>query len=161
MTPLAHPGRVAVESVLPASADAVWEAVKSTATLHEVARPLVRFRPCPGTTIPDRWPVGVPVELRLFLFGVVPLGPHTLLVESVDDTSRTLQTRERGPRLCWDHRIHVEPDGPECARYSDEVEIDAGPLTPVVAAVARLFFWYRHRRWQALARALGTGAHPS
>ena len=146
--------RITIESVLSASADIVWEGVKASATLHEIARPLVRLRPAPGTTIPDRWPVGVPVELRLFLFGVVPLGPHTLVVESVDDEARVLQTRERGPRLCWDHRILVEPDEPGRARYTDEVEIDAGPASALVAAAARVFFRHRHRRWQALARSL-------
>ena len=152
--------RITVESVLPASADVVWEGVKVSATLHEIARPLLRFRPAPGTTIPDRWPVGVPLELRLFLFGVVPLGPHTLVVESIDDDERVLQTRERGPRLCWDHRIHVEVAGTGRARYTDEVEINAGPASALVAAAARVFFRHRHRRWQAFARGLGPAARP-
>lgn len=150
---------VHVESVLPASADAVWAEIKASAILHEIARPLVRFKAAPGTVIPERWPVGVPVELRLYLFGIVPLGPHTLVVESIDDAERVLQTRERGPRLCWDHRIHVAPDGRGRARYSDEIEIDAGPASPLVAAAARVFFHHRHRRWRAFAAKLAGARH--
>ena len=150
--------RVHVESVLSASADAVWAEAKTTALLREVAWPLVRFRPAPGTALPERWPVGVPVELRLYLFGIVPLGGHTLLVERIDDAGRVLQTRERSPLLKrWDHRIVVAPAGSERARYADTVEIDAGPLTPIVAAVARLFFRHRHRRWRTVVGRLSRG----
>ena len=152
-----------MESVLPASPRAVWEAVQRVDTLVAVARPLLVFRPgLPGTALPERWPVGVPVPMRLWAFGAVPLGRHTLLVESADDEAMTVQTRERSPLLRrWDHRITVAPAGPGRALYADTVEVDAGPLTPAVALVARLFFRHRHRRWQALARTLVSGARPS
>ena len=160
--------RVHVESVLPAPPGAVWAAIQRSDTLAALARPLLALRPGPGPPgtserrIPERWPVGVPVPLRLWAFGAVPLGPHTLLVESADDAAMTLQTRERGPLLRqWDHRMVVMPAGPGRARYADTVEIDAGLLTHVVAFVARLFFRHRHRRWQALARGLASGSHTS
>ena len=151
-----------MESVLPASPRAVWEAVQRVDTLVAVARPLLVFRPVPGQTLPEQWPVGVPVPMRLWAFGAVPLGRHTLLVESADDEAMTVQTRERSPLLRrWDHRITVAPAGSGRALYADTVEVDAGPLTPAVALVARLFFRHRHRRWQALARTLVSGARPS
>ena len=104
---------------------------------------------------------GARVELRLFLLGGVPLGPHTLAVECVDEAARTIQTRERSPLLRrWDHLLHVEPAGPGRARYTDEVELDAGPLTPVVGALARAFFHHRHRRWRAVAQRLVSADPP-
>ena len=149
--------RVHIESVLPASPSAVWAAVQRTDTLARVAWPLLVLRPAPGTRLPEHWPVGVPVRLRLWALSVVPIGPHTLLVETADDAARTVQTRESSPLLRqWDHRIAVAPAGTGTL-YTDTVEIDAGPLTPVVGAVARLFFRHRHRRWQALARSLPAG----
>lgn len=151
---------VHVESLLPAPPASVWAAVQRRDTLAAVARPLLVFRPAPGTRLPERWPVGMPVPMRLWAFGVVPLGPHTLVVEAVDETARTLQTRERGPLLRrWDHRIAVAPAGDGRTLYTDTVEIDAGPLTLVVGAVARLFFRHRHRRWQSVARQLAHGTH--
>ena len=150
--------RVHIESVLPATPDAVWTAVRRTDTLARVARPLLVLRPARGARLPERWPVGVPVPMWLWAFGVVPLGPHTLTVEWADDAARTLQTRETSPllRQC-DHRIAVAPAGTETL-YTDTVEIDAGPLTPIVGAAARLFFRHRHRLWQALARYLPAGS---
>lgn len=155
--------RVHVASALPAPAAAVWEEVKTTALLHEVAWPLLRFRPAPGTVLPERWPVGVPVALRLYLLGMVPLGPHRLAVESVDDEERKLQTRERSRLLRrWDHHIHVEALGLAHTRYTDAVDLDAGLLTPLVGAFARAFFRYRHRRLRSVARRLGqTPPRPS
>ena len=49
----------------------------------------------------------------------------------------------------WDHRIYVESDG-EGTRYSDCLRIDAGLLTPVVAAFAGVFSRYRQARWRRL-----------
>jgi hypothetical protein len=93
--------------------------------------------------------------MGLWAFGAVPLGPHTLVMETVDEKMMTMQTRETSPLLRrWDHRIVVAPAGSGQTLYSDTVELDAGPLTPVVGAVARLFFRHRHRRWHALAKEL-------
>jgi len=150
---------VRVESVLPAPADAVWAAVQTGRLLEEVAAPLLRFRPSDGGALPERWPLGVPLSLRLYLLGVVPFGPHELVVERVDDAARELQTRERSPLFRrWDHRITVEPVDARRARYVDEVEVDAGWLTPLAAALALVFFRHRHRRWQAVARRLAAAA---
>ena len=156
------PTQITIESVILSPPRTVWAAVRRTDTLAAVARPLLVFRPAPGQTLPEQWPVGVPVQMRLWAFGAVPLGPHTLFVESADDEAMTVQTRELSPLLRrWDHRITVAPSGPEHALYADEVEIDAGMFTPVVAAVARLFFRHRHRRWQALARRLTSDGRSS
>ncbi len=48
----------------------------------------------------------------------------------------------------------MEPVGGGRCRYRDVVRIDAGPLTPVVAAVARAFYRERQRRWRSLAPLL-------
>ncbi len=45
---------------------------------------------------------------------------------------------------------HAAPS-PGGTLYRDRVEIDAGLLTPVVAALARVFYRHRQGRWRALA----------
>jgi ligand-binding SRPBCC domain-containing protein len=148
--------RFRFESVLAAPADEVWAMVQRTELLREVAGPLLQFRPAAGSArLPRSWPVGAPLHLRMYLFGVVPLGPHEIVVERIDDRARELQTRERGVLLPkWSHLIRVEPVDARRARYTDEVEFEAGVLTPLVGAFSRAFFWYRHRRWRAVARRL-------
>ena len=52
-----------------------------------------------------------------------------------------------------DRHVSIDPAG-DRTRYSDRIEIDAGPLTPLVAGYAQLFYRYRQRRWRRLARTL-------
>lgn len=73
----------------------------------------------------------------------------------IDDTTRTLSSRERGGVLrTWDHDIVVTPVDATHCRYLDRIEIDAGPVTPLVVRYARWFYGMRQRRWRALARTL-------
>ncbi len=54
----------------------------------------------------------------------------------------------------WDHWITVAPDKDGGTRYSDEVEVSAGALTPFIWAFAQIFYWHRQRRWRGLAKSL-------
>ncbi|HXV93476.1 MAG TPA: hypothetical protein VD813_09275 [Pseudonocardia sp.] len=91
----------------------------------------------------------------------MPFSRHTIEVAEVDEGGRRLVTEERGGLLRrWRHTIEVRPAGAGTCRYSDTVEIDAGPLTPVVAAVARVFYRLRQRRWRALAPFLAVPQRP-
>jgi len=68
-------------------------------------------------------------------------------VVSVDDERRELLSRESGgPVRCWNHRIAIGPDGENTCRYTDEIAIEAGVLTPLVWAYAHLFYRYRQMR---------------
>jgi hypothetical protein len=154
--------RVLVESDLPCDADRAWAAVQTTALFHEVVRPLVDVRPLPGETWPERWAVGTPLRCRSYLFGVVPLGTRTLVFESIDPAAREIRTHEHDALVRrWDHRIAVRPVGPGHCRYSDEVEIEAGLLTPAVWLFAQWLYRHRHRRWRAVAERLQKSPPPS
>jgi hypothetical protein len=74
----------------------------------------------------------------------------------VADASRgEVRTEESGgPLRTWRHRLTAEPVDDRSCRYADEVELDAGRLTPATAAVVRLFYRYRQHRWKALCRVL-------
>jgi hypothetical protein len=54
----------------------------------------------------------------------------------------------------WHHELRVVPLPDGTSRYSDAVDIDAGPLSGVVAATSSALFRYRQRRWRRLARRL-------
>lgn len=54
----------------------------------------------------------------------------------------------------WRHLIRVDPIGTDLCRYTDIVEIDAGPFTVIVAGFAQLFYRHRQRRWHKLAALL-------
>lgn len=146
---------VTVSTTLDAPADAVWSALQDVATFRHVTRGLV--------TLPDlprrgRLTEGVSVTSRLRVLGV-PFSTHRLTVVRVDDDARTVVTHEGGgPLRSWTHTLAVEPAAPgreglRC-RYTDRIEIDADRLTPAVAALARVFYRLRQRRWRALAPVL-------
>jgi ligand-binding SRPBCC domain-containing protein len=72
----------------------------------------------------------------------------------VGDGEIELYTNERsGPVRVWNHRLTFEPtDGG--SRYTDEIEIERGPLGLPTAAFIAIFFRYRQWRWRRLTRVI-------
>ncbi len=140
-----------ITTVLAAPADRVWCAAQQPATLAHVARGLLTFPDLEGRQ--DPWREGETVTTRMRLFGLVPLWWHRLTVERVDHEARELRSDESGGLVrSWRHRIAVEALTGITARYTDELWIDAGPLTGPVQAFAWLLYHHRQRRWRAWAR---------
>lgn len=151
-----HYGCMAVvdlSSHLEASADEVWAAVKTPAAFRAVTRglismPVIRERS-------DGWREGETVTGWVFLFGFIPFSRHQLHIASIDDTTRTLTSREKGGLVRrWDHDIEVVPTGPVSCRYRDRIIVEAGVATPLVALYAHWFYRMRQRRWRALAKEM-------
>lgn len=150
--------RVFIESVLPCAAELAWAEVQKSALLQEVAHPLVSFSTPNGEQLPHRWLEGMTVHCRSYLFGLIPLGLRKLLFERVDSQHHEIHTREQDAIVSrWDHRIRVQPLDASHCRYSDEIEIDAGLLTPIVWGFAVLFYRHRQTRWQTVAERLRAG----
>jgi hypothetical protein len=142
---------VELTTYLAAKPDTVWHHVQTSALLHHVASPLLRFQPLDGR-FPERWQPGE-YRAEMFLFGTVPVGWQAIrisLPEPLGDV-RFVRDDGYGPLIeRWDHWIAVGPEG-EGTRYLDQVTIDAGALTPLVAAFARVFYAHRQKRWRELA----------
>jgi hypothetical protein len=140
-------------TVLEASADAVWEAVKTPAAFRTVTRgilsmPVIRTRT-------EEWREGETIVGWVFLFGLLPFSRHHLHVARVDDSSRTLSSREFGGLITmWNHDIKVEPIDAVSCRYRDRIDMRAGIFTPLIVAYAKWFYRIRQRRWRALAKGL-------
>jgi hypothetical protein len=148
--------KVSVRSVLACPPAFVWDMVQTSALFFEVIRPLLRVKPLPGNLFPPRWLEGESVSCRMYLFGWLPLGKHTIRFDRIDQQRRQIQTKESGRLIRrFRHRIEVAPAGGGNALYSDEVELDFGPLTHAAGVLARFFFRHRHRRWKELIGASG------
>jgi hypothetical protein len=146
--------RVHVQSEFQASADLVWRKVQTVGLLMNVMRPLMRMA---VTTdgYPERWTPGKELCGRLYLFGRLPLGPHAIGIESVDDTQMQIMTREHGLLApSWDHLIAVRSTPSGETIYSDTIDIRAGFLTPLLWLFANVFYRHRHCRWKRLLRCL-------
>lgn len=140
-----------VETELPTDADLVWRAMKHPASFLYVCRGLIGIPALVGRTEP--MVEGERGTGWLFLFHVIPLSRHTIHLVEIDEGTRTLRSREHGGILrAWNHTLHVEPVDERRSRYSDTVEIDAGPFTRIVASAAIVIYRYRQRRWRRLVR---------
>jgi hypothetical protein len=138
---------------LDAPADRVWRAVTTPAAFRIVTRGLVRVVGLGGRREP--WREGETVSGLLLVFGVLPVSVHHLTVERLDETRRELHSDEHGGLVrSWRHLIRVTPLDDGRCRYEDHIEIDAGAVTPLVAAFARWFYAVRQRRWEELASTM-------
>jgi hypothetical protein len=143
--------RILVATLLPAPADRVWEALQRIETLQRVAAPLLHFRAAEAGGLPALWREGTVARLRLYLFGLLPLGSHTIRVDVADRKRGEIHTRESGGMApVWNHTIRIAAVGAGATRYSDEVEIRAGMRTPLVWTFAWFFYRHRQRRWRTL-----------
>lgn len=151
--------RVYIESVLPCPAEKVWNEVQRPALWLEIVRPLVRAVPVDGEGFPERWLQGATMRCKCYVFGIIPLGTHSVYLERVDSATREIQSRERDPLIRrWDHLIRVQPTDDGWTHYSDEIIIEAGWLTFLVWLFAQWFYRHRQRRWRQVAHRLVAAA---
>jgi hypothetical protein len=144
-----------VQTTLDCCADQVWATVQTSSLLLDVIRPVVTMQPVGAEVFPERWTEGTSVRCRVCLFGVLPLGVHRLDLERIDQGGRQIQSRESDAIVRrWDHLIRMQEISGGRTHYSDEIEIDAGILTPVVWLFAAGFYRHRQRRWRTIARRL-------
>ncbi len=107
----------------------------------------------------DRWPEelheGQEIQDRILFFRLIPAWRHHLRLVRVDEKRREILSQERGGFIrAWNHRIHIEPENTARCRYTDEIEIRAGVLTPLVWAFAHLSLRYRQLRLRRLIQWL-------
>lgn len=154
---------VTVETFLEASPVAVWEAVNQPRVLLQVAHPMIRFTPIRPQRFPERWEDG-DYLVHMHWRGLVPLGRHLIRISHPPPKAGMRFMLDDGHGvLCrrWRHLVSIAPDR-HGTTYCDQVEVDAGPLTGVVADFARRFYSHRQARWRMLVRAgLDVGEIPA
>lgn len=158
---------VRLSTTLPAPPEWVAAQLQSTAVFRHITAPLLRFAPSRGPW-PAHWAPGE-LELRLSLFGMLPLGRQTAHISvqpaAVPGDWPRLRDDGHGQLMRrWDHHITLQalPNGH--TRYTDEVELQARYLpwlmTPLSAAFAQLFYRHRQHRWRLLAQQHQSGQDP-
>ncbi len=149
---------VRVSTRLPCTEGELWRKLLQPASLRFVAAPILRFVPIGDADLDGAWEEDVPYDLELFFLRLVPLGRHTIRLVRIDDEANTIVSRESGALArTWNHTISFHEVAPGVVRYTDEIEIGAGWLTPAVWLFAHLFYRHRQRRWKVLLRGTGRG----
>ena len=124
----------------PHSAAALWALATDYAALGEVNKPLVTFSGLPE----GRCVTGQKMTVDVSLFGRLPPQPYAMEVLECDDAGYCLRSREAGAGVrSWLHRVQVTATQTG-ARLTDDIEIDAGWLTPLFVWWARKLYSNRH-----------------
>lgn len=141
--------RIELTTRLEAPAEHIWQELQKPALLKHVAAGRLRFVPIEPPAFPEHWRDG---DYRVALrgFGWLPLGEQVISIRIRDD-ERTLHDHGSSRFFRrWEHRISLQPDGPDATRYTDRVEFDAGMLNPLLLPLVTDFFRHRQRRWRRL-----------
>jgi hypothetical protein len=139
-----------ITTSLSTNAERVFAAVQKTGTFLYITRGMLGFSGA------NKWPAtfdeGDELQTRMWFFHVIPGWRHYLRLVSVDPAEMELHSNEHGgPIRKWNHRIKIEPATESSCHYLDEIDIEAGILTPLIWLYAHVFYRYRQRRWRRLA----------
>ena len=144
-----------IATIFPTDATLFREIIRRPASLAYVSAPLLYFQLLEDGEdedwLAEEWVVGREYALQLFLWRWIPLGRHWITLVEVDLAANTIRSHERGTLApVWKHTIQFMPVGENQLYYSDEIEIQAGPVTPLVWLFAHIFYRHRQRRWRKL-----------
>ncbi len=142
--------KISLSSVLDAPPVDVEGFLHTSEVLRFVAAPLLFFTSREQGGFPALWSPGKH-RVFMWLFGFIPFGPQTIDISWGRHEKGDFWVRDDGSGLLvrrWDHRIFVRPAPGGKTQYTDEVEIGAGALTPLVWAFAAVFYRWRQRRWK-------------
>ena len=76
--------KLRVSTVLNNTRSRIFEELKLTNSLREVSRPLLFFESADGSPIPLKWQIGENYRLKLKLFGLIPIGRHSICIKKFD-----------------------------------------------------------------------------
>lgn len=140
-----------ISTTFECTAEQLWDRIVEPQSLQFVAAPLLRFEPLAAGELDGEWIVGKTYVVRLSSLGFIPLGRHRIKIVAIDKVTNTIESQESGSLArVWNHTIRLHPAGAGQLHYTDEIEIEAGLLTPFIWAFAHLFYRHRQRRWKAL-----------
>ncbi|MEO0817062.1 MAG: SRPBCC family protein [Pseudomonadota bacterium] len=122
-------------------AHVLWADIVDFAALAESMEGAITYE-----GLPDGEPaLGQPYTVRLKRWGWLPMGQWTMTVVERDDTNFVMRSEEHGgPVRRYKHRLTVEPLSGDTCRYTDQCDVDAGWLTPLIAPQFRKMYERRH-----------------
>lgn len=142
-----------ITTVLDCTEEELWEKIIEPKSLQFVASPLLSFQPLLGDELDGEWVTHKMYELKLCFLKIVPLGRHNIKLVAINRESNTIVSNESGTLVpVWNHTILFRQIEHSKLRYTDEIEIKAGWLTPAIWAFAHLFYRHRQKRWKTLLK---------
>ena len=143
--------RLACTSLLPCSMARLAPELAKPMLLNWISWPLLHFVAVDPPALPERFDGGR-YRTRPMLGVLLPIGEHTLDLQQAPADGPGLVWHDAGYSnliKVWDHKIRLE-DFHGMTRYTDEVEVQAGPLTLPAWLFAYAYYTHRQRRLNRL-----------
>lgn len=144
--------KVVVTTTLNSNIHEVWQRIQNVDTLVKICKPMARFTPYNGE-MPTNWGIDRSYDFNLYFHCILPVGKHTIRIESMNEQTHEIQSREYNTLVpIWNHLIKIESVDGKSVRYTDEIELYAGVLTGFVAWWSSRFYRHRQKRWAVILR---------
>ncbi len=142
-----------ITTTLGSTPDRFWRLLSKPESLQYVSAPILAFRPIDQSGIDSEWRVGKLYRLSLYLFAILPLGRHDIVLRVLDrEANRIFSTEYGSIAKVWNHIIEFQPLTESQITYTDTIDIQAGLLTAGVWIFAHCFYRHRQRRWKKLLK---------
>ena len=140
--------RAVITSVFDTSAEKAWENAKLRKTMFYICDGLLSFK---THNLPEKFVNGSEAQCKIWFFRILPGWKHNWWIKNIDPIRMKIDSEEYGGLVKrWNHIIKIESLNDKQCSYTDDVEIKAGLVTPVVWLWANAFYRYRQRRWKKL-----------
>jgi len=143
---------------LPCTVSQAFDALHNPDVFRAVSAPFLGFEALSPAQFPTRYESGKSYVVRVKALGLVSLGTQEINpVSSAEGMTRTFQDHGRGLTGAlaqvtkFQHTMTLRPSGVGPTILEDELDFDAGILTPVMGLGFRIFWWWRHRMMKRLA----------
>lgn len=143
---------------LPCTVAQAFDALHNPDVFRAVSKPFLKFVALRPTEFPVRYESGQSYVVAVKALGLVPLGTQEINPKtSAEGMMRVFQDHGRGLSGAlaqvtrFQHTMTLRPSGVGPTVLEDELDFDAGLLTPFMGLSFRLFWWWRHRMMKRLA----------
>ena len=118
-----------IERTYNVSAETLWQDLLDPIALAESMKGALTYDGLPTEPVEQ----GQEFTVKLKRWGWFPMGSWTMKVVERNDENFVLRSEEHGgPVKLYRHRLSIQRTGPETCLYTDEIDVDAGILTPLV-----------------------------
>lgn len=125
-----------IEHVYDAPVEAVWDVALDFQKLAELSAGSVVYRGLPAGRVGQ----GDVIAFEVSPFGLLPWKPYRVEMIEVDHDAHRFVSLEHGAGVkTWRHTLTLRTEG-DATRQIDEIEIDAGVMTPVIVRLARRMY---------------------
>ena len=143
---------------LPCTVSQAFSALHNPEVFRAVSAPFLSFEPLSPSPFPARYESGQSYVVRVKALGLISMGTQEINpVTTTSGMEASFQDRGRGLSgllakvTRFQHTMTLRPSGLGPTVLEDELDFDAGILTPFMALGFRLFWWWRHQQMKRFA----------